>query len=243
MAWTWLIVLALVAACSAGPPGQDIWDPYEERNRRVHEANKALDQAVFGRRGDTGEEDAALAVALRTGAGNLASNLALPRYMVNGLLQGRPDAVVENGFRLILNTTLGLGGLFDPAASFGLHGRPTDFGETLHVWGAPEGAYLELPLLGPSTERDVVGAVVDLVLDPLAHSGLKVRERNAVVGTRFVARLGERAEYSSVVETTLYQSADSYAQARLLYLQNRRFALGATRDEDLFDPYEDLHGP
>lgn len=234
--------MAVLAACSAAPPGQDIWDPYEDRNRRVHEANKAIDQAVFGGPSRAEREDSDTTVVLRSGVSNFASNLSLPRYMVNGLLQGRPDAVVENGFRLILNSTLGLGGVFDPAASFGLHGRPTDFGETLHVWGAPEGAYLELPILGPTTERDAIGGVVDLLIDPLAHAGLRVRERNTAVGARLVARLGERVEYSSVIDSALYDSADSYAQTRLLFLQNRRFALGATTDDDLFDPYEDLYG-
>lgn len=231
-----------LAGCSAAPPGTDIWDPYEERNRRVHEANKALDQAVFGGPGATPEaEEPPKAAPLRTGISNFAGNLSLPRHVLNALLQGRVDDAAQNGFRLAINSTLGLGGLFDPATSMGLPGRPTDFGETLHVWGAPEGAYLELPLLGPSTGRDAVGGLVDLAIDPLNFALITVRERNLALGTRLVARLGDRAEYSALVESTLYQSADSYAQARLLYLQNRRFELGATTDEDLFDPYEDLY--
>jgi phospholipid-binding lipoprotein MlaA len=228
-----------ISACSVAPDGQDIFDPYEDRNRRIHAANKALDQAVFG----GGDGGAGVPAPLRTGVSNVAENLSLPRHIVNGLLQGRIDAAIENGFRLALNTTIGLGGLFDPATSIGVPGRPTDFGETLHVWGVPEGAYLELPLVGPSTERDAFGAVVDVLIDPLAHAKLRVRERNAVLGARLGARLGDRAEYSGLVESTLYESADSYAQARLLYLQNRRFELGATSDDDLFDPYEDIYGP
>jgi phospholipid-binding lipoprotein MlaA len=231
-----------LSACSAAPPGTDIWDPYEERNRRVHETNKALDRAVFGgpdTQADTGNPPAA--GPLRTGISNFAGNLSLPRHVLNALLQGRIDAAAQNGFRLAINSTLCLGVLFDPATGMGLPGRPTDFGETLHVWGAPEGAYLELPLLGPSTGRDAVGGLVDLAIDPLNFAAITTRERNVALGARLVARLGDRAEYSAIVESTLYQSADSYAQARLLYLQNRRFELGATTDEDLFDPYEDLY--
>lgn len=232
-----------LAACSPAPTGQDIWDPYEARNRRIHEANKSIDQAVFGGADASNSENGSGPALLGTGVSNFAANLSLPRQVLNSLLQGRIDAAVENSFRLVLNSTLGVGGLFDPATGIGLPGRPTDFGETLHVWGFDEGAYLELPLLGPSTQRDAFGMVVDILIDPLAHGKLAIRERNTVVGARLAARIGERTEYSSVVETTLYQSADSYAKARLLYLQNRRFVLGATSDDELFDPYEDLYGP
>lgn len=235
-----LAATLFLSACASAPPGTDIWDPYEERNRRTHDANKALDRAFFGRP-TAATEPASAAAPLRTGVSNLGANLSLPGHVLNSLLQGRIDAAVENSFRLVLNTTLGFGGLFDPATSIGLPGRPTDFGETLHVWGAPEGAYLELPILGPSTGRDAVGSLVDLAIDPVRFANITVRERNTVLGTRLLARLGDRAEYSALVESALYQSADSYAQARLLYLQYRRFQLGITADEDLFDPYEDLY--
>jgi phospholipid-binding lipoprotein MlaA len=114
----------------------------------------------------------------------------------------------------------------------------TDFGETLHIWGVGEGAYLEVPFIGPSTERDLAGAVVDILIDPLNQ--LPRKERLAATGAKVAGKIADRGRYSDLTDSVLYESADSYAQARLLYLQNRRFELGQTSDEGSFvDPYED----
>jgi len=126
-------------------------------------------------------------------------------------------------------------------------GKPTDFGETLHVWGAGEGAYVELPFLGPSTARDATGTLVDLVLNPIQLL-LPPDEAMAATVTKLFSRLGDRDRFSATVESILYDSADSYAQARLLYLQNRRFGLGQAgaaegADGAFIDPYEDPYGP
>ena len=87
--------------------------------------------------------------------------------MANGALQGNPKRVVQNGFRFLINSTIGVLGLFDPATPIGVPQDKTDFGETLHVWGAPEGQYVEAPFVGPSTSRDMVGLVVDVALNPV----------------------------------------------------------------------------
>jgi phospholipid-binding lipoprotein MlaA len=211
-------------------------DPYEADNRRMHAFNKALDSAVVGR----GAEGFAAAVPepVRRGIGNVADNLDLPRLVVNGVLQGRAEDALANTFRLAINTTVGLGGLLDPATAMGLPVRQTDFGETLHVWGWGEGRYLELPVLGPSTERDALGKVVDAALNPLRYA-LPPAERNAAIALGVLSRLDDRARFSGTVDSILYESADSYAQARLLYLQNRRFELGGEAGADYEDPYED----
>jgi phospholipid-binding lipoprotein MlaA len=168
--------------------------------------------------------------------------------VVNGVLQGRPGPALQNTLRFVVNTTIGVGGLFDPARAMGIEGKPTDFGETLHVWGLPEGAYQELPLFGPSTDRDTVGAIVDLAMNPvrLAFPG---RAGDAATVASFASTLGDRYRYSDTVDSILYDSADSYAQARLLYLQNRRYELGQTggttdgSDAVFVDPYEDPYAP
>jgi len=227
----------LLAACNVAPAGVEVWDPYEVRNREVHEENRAIDSTFL--RGGASSYGDVVPEPVRRSVSNFSGNMSLPGAVVNNLLQARLDAAVENTFRFLLNSTLGLGGLFDPATEFGLLGRPTDFGETLHVWGASEGAYVELPFIGPSTERDALGKVIDLALDPVGMLA-PVRLRNVTYGAHIAARIGERSEYSSVIDATLYESADSYAQARLLYLQNRRFQLGDTSQTEYFDPYEDL---
>jgi len=235
-----LICLAL-AGCSAPPPPAVTPDPYEGRNRGVHGFNKALDQTIvrpsaFGYGG-------VAPGPLRNGIQNIALNLGLPSDIVNSLLQARPGAALENTLRLAVNTTIGIGGLFDPATAIGIEGEPTGYGETLHVWGMAEGNYVEIPLVGPSNDRDALGLVMDIFLDPLRFT-LPTAEANASTAIQILAGLGRRYRYSDAIDSILYDSADSYAQLKLLYLQNRRFQLGQTveNDADFVDPYEDPYG-
>ncbi|WP_265500187.1 MlaA family lipoprotein [Paracoccus beibuensis] len=243
----WLLLGALAAAGCASQPvqrdGVSISDPYEAQNRRVHAFNKALDAQVIGPvanrlkgKGDAPRDPDAPIGPLQMVI-NAGRNLSLPVKVVNGLLQGRPGNAGQNLTRFAVNTTLGLGGLFDPAADgFGVTERDTDFGETLAVWGVPEGAYLELPVLGPSTQRDAVGQVVDLLINPLYHV-LDGGESAAVFGLRVASKAGDRARFGDSVDGILQGSADSYAQLRLIWLMNRRHDLGEERAE--YDPYDD----
>ena len=110
--------------------------------------------------------------------------------------------------------------------------------ETLYVWGAAEGPYVELPVVGPATRRDAVGRVVDMFTNPLTYS-LPSPEKYYSTGAKLASRLGDRGRYSETVDSILYESADSYSQARLIYLQNRRFELGSSVGGDAADPYSD----
>lgn len=246
-----LLLTALVAAgCAQAPVQQDgitINDPYEAQNRRVHAFNKGLDARVIGPvanrlKGDDDDapRDPDAPIGPLQMVINAGRNLSLPVKVVNGLLQGKPRDAGANLTRFAVNSTVGLGGVFDPAAdSFGVTERDTDFGQTLAVWGMPEGAYLELPVLGPSTQRDAVGQVVDLVIDPLYHL-LDGREAGAVFALRVASKAGDRARFGDTVDGILQGSADSYAQTRLIWLMNRRFDLGETGDDyDPYDPYDD----
>lgn len=213
-----------------------IFDPYEEENRQTHEFNRALDRALVRPAGkgyaSVVPED------IQTGIGNFADNLSEPSMAVNHLLQGDPKGMGVNLYRFLINTTLGFGGLFDVAADFGVHEDDTDFGETLHVWGASEGAYIELPLLGPSNERDAAGKFVDLFTDPLSYV-IPSPEKYYGTAARVVSKVGDRGRYADTVDSILYESADSYAQGRLLYTQNRRYELGGGGSDAYVDPYSD----
>ena len=99
---------------------------------------------------------------------------------------------------------------------------------------------MELPVIGPSTERDAAGKVVDLFLNPLKYP-MTGEQRAGVFVLGFASRLSDRDQFSQTIDSILYESADSYAQARLLYLQNRRFQLGGEGTFDNFDPYEDVY--
>ena len=235
------LLCVTIAACSAPSLPVTTPDPYEARNRKVHNFNKALDQNIV-RPTAFGYGDVAPG-PLRNGIQNFALNLGIPSDIVNSLLQGRLEAALENTVRLAVNTTIGIGGVFDPATPMGIEGEPTGYGETLHVWGMAEGNYVEIPLIGPSNDRDALGLVMDIFLDPLRFT-LPTAEANASTGIQILAGLGRRYRYSATIDSILYESADSYAQLKLLYLQNRRFELGQTvkDDADFVDPYEDPYG-
>jgi phospholipid-binding lipoprotein MlaA len=227
--------LVLLGACAQGPGAGGVHDPLEADNRAIFETNLAVDRAVSDVLPEGGGGGVVLG-AVR----NVSSNLSLPNAILNNLLQLRIDRAVENSFRLAVNTTIGLGGLFDPAGHIGLYGRDSDFGETLHVWGVGEGAYVVLPFLGPSTERDTFGLMVDLaLLDPFAHVG--PTERLVAGGFGLAGLVARRIEFSDILDANVMQSADPYAQARLLFLQTRRHHLGQdAAEEDFIDPYADF---
>lgn len=231
-----LLLAALVAGCAAAPPVDGINDPFEAQNRQAHAFNRGLDRIVL--RPTSNAYGTIVPEPVRDGVGNFAGNLNQPGTFLNHVLQGRVEDAGHTFFRFAINTTLGIGGIFDPATSIGLPARKTDFGETLHAWGAGEGAYLEVPFVGPTTGRDFTGQIVDVLMNPtmLVAQG---DEATVAFGARLASRFGDRYRYSDFVDSVLYKSADSYAQARLLYLQNRRFQLGQQDEADVYDPYED----
>ncbi|MGB1234234.1 MAG: MlaA family lipoprotein [Planktomarina sp.] len=227
-----------LSACSVAPAGVSTHDPFEGANRGVHAFNKGLDRNVL--RPVSKGYDAVLPDPIEDSVSNFASNLSLPSKFLNNTLQGDFLGAGKNLLRFTINTTAGIGGIFDPSTVMGLEEVDTDFGETLYVWGAPEGAYVELPVLGPSTQRATTGLIVDMILDPLSY----------VIGSpestyRTGARVGEivqaRHQLGGQIDGVLYESADSYAQARSIYLQNRRFELGDESDAALDDLYDDIY--
>ena len=237
-----LAILAMgsfLAACAnPGPshPVNEPFDPYESQNRKVHEFNRSLDRAII-RPAGRGYSNF-LPDDIETVIGRFAFNLSIPGAIVNNILQGNGKGASEDLYRFAINTTVGLGGFFDPASEMGMP-APTDadFGQTLHVWGAREGAYVALPLLGPSTERDTWGKVVDVFTNPLTYV---IEDPENYYGTAAAVSSGlsKRAKYTDTIDSILYESADSYAQARSLYLQNRRFELGGTESGGYADPYD-----
>jgi phospholipid-binding lipoprotein MlaA len=125
----------------------------------------------------------------------------------------------------------------DVAEMAGISEVDTDFGETLHVWGVGEGTYVETPFRGPATQRDAVGRLVDFFTNPLSYAASS--STNEVrLGARVVKVIGDRGRFSDTVDSILYDSADSYAQSRLIYLQSRRFALGRSEEPNYDDPYD-----
>ncbi|CUH78413.1 VacJ family lipoprotein [Tropicibacter naphthalenivorans] len=221
-----MALVSAAGACSVPGPNEapdGIWDPYEASNRKIHAFNTGVDEKLL--RGSGQGLSNAVPQDVRIVVGNFVDTTSLPKTVVNQVLQGRLGDATKNTLRFSINATMGFAGIFDVAADLGLPQDETDFGETLAVWGVPEGAYMELPLYGPSTERDTAGTVVDFFTNPLDYV-LTTPQKRFKTGAWIFDEVQDRGQYSDTVDSVLYESADSYAQLRLMYLQNRRFELG-----------------
>ena len=167
-------VMSLSGCMTAGPNSQD---PYEDFNRQMFAFNEGLDKAViepvaYSYRAVTNEP-------VREGVGNFTHNLGEPLTFVNHVLQGKlPDAGATFG-RFVLNTTIGIAGVFDPASSLGLAKTDEDFGQTLGVWGVQSGPLLVLPVLGPTTPRDIIGRGGDAAGAQREHKRRRLHGRGA----------------------------------------------------------------
>ncbi len=230
------VLAVLLSACgpAAIPPGDSIVDRDETRNRANHEFNRGLDRVLVGPASNA--YGTVIPAPVRTGVSNFATNLNQPSYVLNNLLQFRLGQAMQNTARFAINSTIGIGGLFDPATAMGVPAAETDFGETLHIYGVPEGAYTELPVFGPSTSRDAVGLFVDMAMNPV-RVFLDTPESRYVTGAEVLARFNDRYTLDDTIDSILYESADSYTQLRSIYLQTRRFELGGSSNLELgFDP-------
>lgn len=246
-----LILAMMVGGCTTGTPAGpgEFNDPYEGTNRKIHSFNKKVDTAVY--RPVSLAYGAVVPQPVRKGIVNLSETIDLPRQVVNDVLQGNAVDAAHNMFRFGVNITFGIFGLVDVATGLGLEERDSDFGETLHVWGVGEGTYVAVPFFGPSTQRDLTGDVVDLLTNPVSY--LLAPPESYVGPATTVAEYADyRYTFNETVDDILYESADSYAQSRVIYLNSRRFELGQSPsgaaaddgadDGGYIDPYEDLYG-
>lgn len=230
-----VVAMVVLSACSPMPVTQGIVDPHEATNRQTHQFNRNLDSALV--RPASNAYGGAIPEPVRNGVGNFTANLSLPSIILNDLFQVRIGDAMTNTVRFAVNTTIGLGGLIDVAGAGGIHAVPTDFGETLEHFGVGEGSYHELPVIGPSTDRHTVGRIVDLLINPVNWI-LPANRQVYALGLSALSALGDRYRYSGLVDSLLYESEDSYAQARELYLQTRRFRVTGELSDDVYDdPY------
>lgn len=236
-----MIVLASCGPASL-PPGDTIEDADEAQNRAIHEFNVELDRRLVGpaARGYGNF----VPQPVRRGVSNFASNLAQPTYVLNNLLQVRVGQASQNTLRFLINTTIGIGGIFDPATPLGVPAAETGFGETLHIYGVEEGDFVMLPGLGPSTTRDTVGLVVDVATNPVRLI-LPSPESGYVFAPETLDLFGQRFEADAFFDEILFESADSYSQLRTLYLQSRRFELGRSDmgNDPFIDPFSSDDDP
>ncbi|MBU6473712.1 MAG: VacJ family lipoprotein [Alphaproteobacteria bacterium] len=215
-----LAVGLLVSACAHTPTGTAAADndPYEATNRDIFAFNVKLDKAV-ARPVATFYVHAVPAPA-RDGVHNFVTNIHLPVVFFNDVLQGDVDRAGQSLGRMTVNTTLGIGGLFDVASSMGIPSHDNDFGITLGSWGLGEGPFLMLPLLGPAPPRDLAGKVVDIFMDPITYWNFREKIYYDI-GLGALGVIDLRAENIGTLEGIERTSVDYYATTRNLYLQYR----------------------
>ena len=207
-----MVVVGVLSGCAH----QNMRDPLEPLNRGIYTFNDAVDKAVL-KPVATGYR-AVLPQLVRTGVSNFFSNLDDITVIVNNLLQLKiPQAVSDTG-RFVINTTIGVLGLFDVATHFGLEKHNEDFGQTLGYWGLGSGPYLVLPFLGPSSFRDGVGRLVDKQTDVVVNLD-HIRTRNQFWGTRVINTREQLLDSEKVLDAA---AIDRYAFIRDAYLQRRR---------------------
>lgn len=153
----------------------------------------------------------------RERVGSFLRNLNSPVIFFNNILQGNVGAAGNTLSRFVINSTIGIGGLFDRAASHGFAYRAEDFGQTLGVWGLGTGPYLYLPIIGPSSIRDGVGRVADIFMDPLTY----LLDEDLQIARYSATAIHTRSENLGLTDDIDRISLDSYATKRSLYFQSR----------------------
>jgi phospholipid-binding lipoprotein MlaA len=225
------IAVALVALSGCATVERP--DPLEKLNRKTFAFNETVDQYVIAPPARVYRD--VVPRLVRVGVSNFFNNLKDAWSAVNLLLQGRPADSANDLMRFGTNTVLGLGGVLDWASEMELEPHYEDFGQTLGVWGFGPGAYLVLPILGPSTVRDAVGLPVDIQASPdqIASS---VATRNVLTGVRIISTRARLLDASGLLDDIAF---DKYGFVRDAYLQRRRSLVydgnPPEKDEERYD--------
>jgi phospholipid-binding lipoprotein MlaA len=193
-------------------------DPWEKTNRDIFDFDLRVDHAVA--RPIAEGYRAAVPEPVRDGIHNALTNLNAPVVLANDVLQGDGDKAVNTAGRIVINSTVGIGGLIDVASKMGIPGHENDFGITLGQNGVAEGSYLVLPFAGPMPPRDLLGVAVDQAFDPLTYVRFHGHDTWMVV--RFgIGILDSRTSQLDAIEAIERSSIDFYATSRNLYRQSR----------------------
>lgn len=223
-----LLLSALSACATTATRAADPRDPFEPINRVSHAINDGLDRALI--RPTAKVYRAATPQFFQTSVSNVFSNAKYPVTLINNALQGKFDAVANDTGRFLLNTTVGLGGLFDPATAAGLERNDEDFGQTFGVWGIGTGPYFVIPLFGPTTLRDGIGSLADDFGELRSYLEDDSTRWSLWAFDKFETRV-RLLDADAVLD----RSGDPYAFVRSAYLQRREYQV---RDGNV--PAEDL---
>ncbi len=223
-----LLLATSLAGCATPPPKSDtadyqaykeLNDPLEPTNRVFYRVNNTLD--TYAMKPVAQGYEAVTTPAIRQHVSDFTSNIGEPARLVNFMLEGKPRDAGTALVRFLLNSTIGIGGIFDPAAALGYPQTNTDFGLTLAIWGLPPGPYLYLPVFGPSGLRDVWSIPVEWLATPMTAAPASTALTDfgyAETGLRLV---NLRARMLEPIEQIKATALDPYATFRSLYRQSR----------------------
>lgn len=213
------VSVALVAGCATTQQTERVAkiDPFESINRAVFTFNENADEYVIKPAAEAYQF--VLPEFVRTGVTNFFSNIGDIFVAVNNLLQGKPGNAANDIGRFLVNSTIGILGLFDVATDAGLEKNKEDFGQTLGVWGVPSGPYVVLPLFGPSSVRDTAGLAVDLKTDFILNSNQLNHDQK--VGSTVLRVVNQRANLLNASQLLEDAAFDKYSFLRDSYLQRR----------------------
>ena len=193
----------------------EVNDPFEEINRKTYEFNESLDKNILK---PVAEVYSNFPPKVKKGVTNFFNNLEEVDTFINQLLQGKPKESINDLSRFVINTTIGIGGIFDVASKMGLQRHEEDFGQTLAVWGVGEGPYIMLPFLGPSTLRDTLSRPVSSFLSVTFH----MTEDDVNIALKSIDAL-ETRERLLDVESLL--SGDKYVFVKDAYIQSMYYEI------------------
>ena len=225
-----LLMLMCLGACAT----TDEVDPYEKFNRSMFAVNRFGDKIFYKPVGKAYK--AVIPSFARKGVNNFFDNLTTPGSALNNFLQGKPGRGFNELARFAFNSTLGLGGLFDIAASGGMERYDEDFSQTFAVWGIPEGPYLVIPVWGPRSVLSTVAIPFNFQTDLQSYiSNTSVRDK--LWGLRLI----DTRSRLLTTEAILNKSQDPYIAFREAYLQNRQFRIhdGDPPIDDIFYDFEE----
>jgi len=223
------VLLASVGGCATPPPADDpdavadfkeTNDPIEPTNRVMYAFNNGIDTVLL--RPAAKAYRFVLPSPVRSGIHNALSNLGTPVQLGNDMLEGKPRRAGDTTMRFMINTTVGVLGLFDVAKGWGYPDHDADFGLTLALWGLPDGPFLFLPVFGPSGPRDAVGLGVNAAMDPFTWVGQGAAVRALNWSRVGLNALDQRERHLDDIESIKATALDPYATFRSLYRQHRQ---------------------
>jgi len=236
------VCIILLGACASTSQnnGEGTHDPLEGMNRATYAFNKTIDKGLY--RPVASAYKTVLPKPPRDGISNAMRNLREPWVFVNDILQFKFKRAGTTLSRLVINSTLGIGGLFKVSDGLGIEYHSEDFGQTLASWGIEDGPYFIIPFVGPSNGRDFTGFATSFFADPVTIGIANLNEKGMNLARTGIDALDARVRAHDAINS-IYDDPDGYELMRSAYRQNRLYEIHdgnpPSEDDDIFDDLED----